>query len=113
MQLTIILVKSFIIFIEMRSEDRIVELLAESLKRQDQHTEILQQHTNILTEHTSILTEHTSILTEHTGILNQVSTVLVRLVRAVENLTHAFDTKFTQVQDHETRISRLENRFLK
>ena len=99
MQLTIILVKSFITFIEMKNEDRIVELLAESLKRQNRQAEILQQHTNILTE--------------HTGILNQVSTMLGRLVERMENFTDSINSKFNQVQDHETRITRLENKFLK
>lgn len=32
----------------MKNEDRIVELLAESLKRQDQHSELLRQHSKLL-----------------------------------------------------------------
>ncbi len=97
----------------MKNEDRIVELLAESLKRQDQRAEILNRQTNILTEHTNILTEHTNILTEHTGILNQVSHILSRLVKSVNNLTDTFSARFTQVQDHEARITRLEKKIPK
>ncbi len=127
MQLTIKDVESFVIFVEMKNEGRIVELLAESLKRQDRHagildrqtkilngqTKILNGHTEILTQHTDILTQHTDILTQHTDLLNQNTNVVQRLVRSVEGLAQTFGPKFAQIQDHETRITRLENRFLK
>lgn len=69
----------------MKNEDRIVALLAESLKRQDHHTELL----------------------------NNQSSMLGRVVAAVDNLAEVFNAKFTQVQNHETRITRLENKFIK
>ncbi len=57
----------------MKNEDRIVELLAESLQRLDRMVERQDRHEDIIIEQTKILREHTDIIKEQTKALNRLN----------------------------------------
>jgi len=82
----------------MRNEDRIVELLAESLVRQDKMLERQNRFEEILLESLERLTNQEKLLG--------------KVVSSINELTDVFKTKFDQVNGHEKRIRRLEDKII-
>ncbi|MEM6523965.1 MAG: hypothetical protein AAGF85_04790 [Bacteroidota bacterium] len=90
----------------MKNEDKIVELLAESLKRQDQMAEILR-------DQTLKLSKQSDILTQQDAKLDTVVDVIKDLAEAVKHNTNVVEkvvSKFDMLNDHERRIAALERR---
>ncbi|MDE0472247.1 MAG: hypothetical protein OXH57_09930 [Ekhidna sp.] len=80
----------------MKNEERIVELLAESLKRQDQQADIL--------------TRLVAIVSEQGKDLQDQKVLLQKVVSSIEHMADIFESKFIQVNEHEKRITRLEDK---
>jgi len=68
----------------MKNEDKIVELLSEQIKKQDSQEELLAKQEELLK----------------------------KVVAGLTDLTHVFEMKFDQVNNHESRITRLEDRLI-
>jgi len=111
----------------MKNEDRIVELLAESLKRQDQQAEILNELVKRQDQQAEILTQlvkrqdraEDALLTvvDELKSLNSKTAenkdYLLRAISSIDSMADVFNTKFTQVSEHEQRITRLEDHILR
>lgn len=111
----------------MKNDDRIVELLAESLKRQDQQADILNQLIKRQDQQADILNE---LIKRQDRLENAIITVvdevkslnkktedngkhMKAMIGAVNSMADMFNLKFTQVNEHEKRITRLEDHLLK
>ena len=79
----------------MKNEDRIVELLAESLIKQDQQANLLGKMIDTLGTMGNTLGTMSGTLDKHSGLLQTIVTQLGALT------------------EHEKRITRLENRVFK
>ena len=76
----------------MKNEDRIIELLAESLKRQDTQSELLQSQGQKL-----------DLVVE---VIKDLSNAVKHNINSVEGMLSKFDL----INDHEKRISALERK---
>jgi len=82
----------------MKNEDKIVELLSEQIKKQDSQEVLLAKQGELLT----MVVEKQDLQEE----------LLKKVVSGLTDLTNIFETKFNQVNNHETRITRLEDRIV-
>ena len=85
----------------MKNESRIVELLAESLKRQDQHSELLKQHSELLG----------TLINRQEQAEKQQKASTERIIASVDALTDIVKIwmeRTKKLDDHEKRISALE-----
>ena len=87
----------------MKNEDRIVELLAESLKRQDQHSELLKQHSKLL---------GTLIDRQERAEKQQKASTerIIASVDALADIVKIWMERTKRIDNHEERISALEQR---
>ena len=122
-------------FKKMKNEDKIVELLAETLRKQDRQEELLQMHTkllqnqgsilqnqgNILDRHTSILERHTSLMERQGDILERQGDILERHEAQLKKLVEGQDvmagelkglrSDFHKMNDHLlTRLDQTDER---
>ena len=115
----------------MKNEDKIVEILTESLKKQDQQSELMGKQNKILSKHSEILDKHSEILSKHSELLGRLvesdekqTLVLEQLVIRVEALNgkvdgprsdfiKLFDFLQTKQDKLEDRVKRLEDGFFK
>ena len=105
----------------MKNQSRIEEILAESLKRLDQHSELLTNQTQILTNQGTLLEKLVEGQLMNTAAIRELQGEVGGLKDEVNKLNKKFD-KFvdfctshtlTQLRDHEERIRRIENDKLK
>ena len=91
----------------MKNENKIVELLAETLRKQDKQEELLQMHATLLQNQGKLLQNQGKILEGHTVLLE-------RLVESQEGLRSDFhkmnDHLLTRIDQTDERIKRLEDR---
>ena len=101
-------------FKKMKNEDKIVELLAETLRKQDRQEELLQMHTkllqnqgNILQNQGNILDRHTSILDRHTSILDRHTSILERHTSLMERQGDILERQGDILERHEAQLKKL------
>jgi len=115
----------------MKNEERIIEILAESLRKQDRQEELLtklveshlkqgetmEKHGTILERQGSLIEKQGVILEKQSGILEKQSGILGKLLEGQERLTTEFhrmnDHLLTKQEKMEDRIVRLENKVFK
>ena len=111
----------------MKNQSRIEEILAESLKRLDQHSELLTNQTKILTNQGVLLEKLVEgqlkntaaireVQAEVGGLKNEVGGLRGEIVQLNSKLDRFVDfftsNTLTQLQDQEKRIRRLEDKLL-
>ena len=101
----------------MKNEDRIVELLAESLKIQDRHSELLTHQGEILTRQGEILIRHGELLEkiiERQDRAEQqqreASERIIASVDALTDIVKIWMERTKKLDDHEERIRKLERK---
>ena len=95
----------------MKNEDRIVELLAESLKRQDQLVSEMQQMRGGIQEMHSGIQEMHSGIQEMRGDIQEMKGTMIRVVRAVDSLVDVVKVAMERVKEIDSvkeRLTRLE-----
>ena len=100
----------------MNDKDLLV-VISEMLRKQDQHSEILNKQSEILNKHSEILNTHTEILSNHTEILNGHTKILEKQAETLEavsstlsNFMNVSIKQFEQQQVfNEKVINRLES----
>lgn len=66
------------------SDKDLLAAISEMLRKQDQHSEILNKQSEILDKHSEILSSHTEILNSHTEILNGHTRILEKQADTLE-----------------------------
>lgn len=94
----------------MKNENKIIEILAESLRKQDRQEELL---TKLVESHVS----HGAMIEKQSGILEKQSGILGKLLEGQERLTTEFhrmnDHLLTKQEEMGNRIMRLEDKVFK
>tara|TARA_R110000868_G_scaffold93516_3_gene258632 strand:- start:487 stop:795 length:309 start_codon:yes stop_codon:yes gene_type:complete len=101
----------------MKNEERIIEILAESLRKQDRQEELLTKLVESHLKQGETLEKHGTLIEKQGVILEKQSGILGKLLEGQERLT----TEFHRMNDHllakqdkmEDRIVRLENKVFK
>lgn len=89
----------------MKNEDKIIEILAESLKKQDQMAEILKGQAKTLSKQSEILNEQGGKLDTVVDVIKDLA-----FVKHNTNVVEKVVIKFDMLSDHERRITALERR---
>lgn len=108
----------------MKNEERIIEILAESLRKQDRQEELLtklvESHLKqgeTMEKHGAILERQGALIEKQGVILEKQSGILGKLLEGQERLTSEFhrmnDHLLTKQDKMEDRIVRLENKVFK
>ena len=87
----------------MKNEDRIVELLAESLKKQDQHSELLKQHSKLLG---AMIDRQEQAESQQRASTERI----IASVNALADIVKTWMERTKRIDNHEERISALEQR---
>lgn len=101
----------------MKNEERIIEILAESLRKQDRQEELLTKLVESHLKQGETMEKHGTLIEKQGVILEKQSGILGKLLEGQERLT----TEFHRMNDHlltkqdkmEDRIVRLENKVFK
>ena len=94
----------------MKNEDRIVELLAESLKGQDQQKELLKQHSKLLEQHSKLLGTLVERQEQAEGQQKASTERIIASVNALTDIVKVWMERTKRIDNHEERISALEQR---
>lgn len=94
----------------MKNEDRIVELLAESLKGQDQQRALLKQHSKLLEQHSKLLGAMIDRQEQAESQQKASTERIIASVNALADIVKTWMERTKRIDDHEERISALEQR---
>jgi hypothetical protein len=75
-----------------------------------EHSVLLREHSDLLGEHSVLLREHSVLLGEHSVLLREHSGALLGLSGSVERIERRQRVEIRSVDDHERRITVLEQR---
>ena len=82
----------------MKDKDLLV-VIAEMLRKQDQHSEILNLHTQILNQHTQILNQHTQILEKTNDTLSVFMDVSIKQFEQQQQFNEKFLNRLERLED--------------
>ncbi|GAB4243444.1 MAG: hypothetical protein Tsb0034_21280 [Ekhidna sp.] len=97
----------------MKNEDRIVELLSESLKTQDRQADLLAKQSELLIQHGQLLIEQSKKIDAQGGKLDTLVEVTKDMSGAIHHLTNSVESmlkKFDTIDDHEKRLRKVERK---
>ena len=94
----------------MKNEDRIVELLAESLRIQDRHSEILTRQGEILIRHGELLEKIIERQDRAEQQQREASERIIASVDALADIVKIWMERTKKLDDHEERIQKLERK---
>ncbi len=90
----------------MKNEDRIVELLSESLLKQDVQAELIVKNT----QHIDVLSDQIGRMSDRMDTLIDVTIDMAKAIKKNSENGEALLHKIDFMQDHEQRISALERK---